>query len=83
MVEFLHGRRWEKRNRNDFDWVMLLIYTIWKYWDILSQRLYIVQKLLRHFPIKIYIRKYLKQSSTCYNSKCFNSFVNNICIRKY
>ena len=26
-------RRWEKRNKIDFYWVMLLMYTIWEYWN--------------------------------------------------
>ena len=46
MVEFLHVRRWEKRNRANFYWVMLLLYTIWKYWNILPERLDIVKKYL-------------------------------------
>ena len=33
--EFLHVRRWEKRNLINFYWVMFLMYTIWKYWNIL------------------------------------------------
>ena len=30
-LKFLHDRRWEKKNRTDFYWVMLLMYTVWKY----------------------------------------------------
>ena len=37
-------------------------------------RLDIVQKMFEKFSLKIYIRKYLKQLSTWYNSKCFKSF---------
>ena len=44
MVELLHGRRWGKGNRTDFYWAVLLMYTILKYWNILLQRLDIVQK---------------------------------------
>ena len=32
MVELLGARGWEK-NRTEFYWVMLLIYTIWEYWN--------------------------------------------------
>ena len=32
MVGLVHVTRWEKRNRMDFYWKMLLIYTIWEYW---------------------------------------------------
>ena len=28
---------WEKRNRTDFYWVMLLMYTIWEYWNLCQQ----------------------------------------------
>ena len=44
---------------------------------ILHESLTYFKNFLRHFPsiyIYIYIRKYLKQFSTCYDSKCFNSF---------
>ena len=34
MAELLQVRRCEKRNRKHFCWVMLLMYTAWKYWDI-------------------------------------------------
>ena len=34
MVEFLHARRWEKRNRIDFYWVMLLVYTFSEYFSV-------------------------------------------------
>ena len=71
MVEFLRVRRWEKRNRINFYWVMPLMYTIWKYRDIFVSKSYawrldIVQNVLRHFPSKY--RKYVKQFITCYNS---------------
>ena len=36
MVEFLHVRKWEKGNRTNFYWVMLLMYTILEYLDILT-----------------------------------------------
>ena len=36
MVEFLHVRRRKERNRSDFYWAMLLMYTIWEYWNILT-----------------------------------------------
>ena len=55
MVAFLHVKRWEERNRTNFYW-MFLMYTIWKYWNILLQRLYIVQKswwISSHFEKKI------------------------------
>ena len=34
MLEFLHVGRWGKRNRTDFYWVMLLMYTISEYRNI-------------------------------------------------
>ena len=36
MVEFLHVRKWEKGNRTNFYWIMLLMYTILEYLDILT-----------------------------------------------
>ena len=58
MMEFLYARRWEKRNKIKFYWVMLLIYTNWEYKDILTDLIF------GAFCFKIYIKRYLKQSST-------------------
>ena len=44
MVEFSFVTRREKRNRTNFYWVMLSMYTIWEYWDVLPPD--IVQKSL-------------------------------------
>ena len=41
MVKFLHVRRWEKRNRNNFHCVMLLVYTIWEYWNFLPLQTFV------------------------------------------
>ena len=46
MVEFLHVRRSEKQNRSGFCLAMLLMDTVWKYWNILLQRLDIILKSL-------------------------------------
>ena len=50
----------KKRNRTNFYGVMLLMYTIWKYWNIVLQRLDIVQKSLwisSHFDRENYTRR--------------------------
>ena len=41
MVKFLHVRRWEKRNRNNFHCVMLLVYTNWEYWNFLPLQTFV------------------------------------------
>ena len=59
MVEFLRVRRWEKKNRTNIYWVMLLIYTIWAFhafniynWGIFVTKTWYSSKFLRHFPSK-------------------------------
>ena len=52
MVEFLHVRRWEKRNRTNFYWVMLqCVYNliVLKHFD--TQTLDIVQNLCKYLVI--------------------------------
>ena len=62
MVEFWHVRRSEKRNRTDFYWVMLLMYTVWKYLNIFTIKTWYSFSYLIFgvFCLKIYIKKYLK-----------------------
>ena len=79
MVEFLHFRRWKKRNRSNFYWVMLLMYTIWEYctnsaldivWNMIMKLENMIWKLI-YFLSKIYIKKILKtikQIKTWYSS---------------
>ena len=46
MIGFAHVRRLEKKHRTNFYGAIILMYTIWKCWNILLQRIVIAQKSL-------------------------------------
>ena len=67
MVELFYPRGWEKRNGTDFSGVILLMYTIWEYWNILTHE-GLIQFLFSHFRVLKYIlKKYLKRKCLIQN----------------
>ena len=66
----------KKRNRANFYQVMLLIYTVWKYWNILTLKniyKFLLVWFLRHFVPKYILRKYSKKFSSQRFDKDWNS----------
>lgn len=66
MVELLCTRVWEKINRTDFYWLMLLMYTNWEHWNLFntwySFKIFVNNSIFFSFLIlvQIYQNRYLK-----------------------
>ena len=80
MVEFFHVSRWEKWNRTNFLSVMFLVCIklerigIHFHKKLCMKTWYnLISDFVGLCP-RVYIAKYLKQFSTCYDSKCLNIF---------
>ena len=77
MVERLRARGWEKRIRTDFYWIMLLMYTIWEFWNLCVYHKNYTQKLdtftnFINFPSLIFLCLKCVNTPTP-RGKCFNT----------
>ena len=79
MVEFFHIKRWEKSNRTNFYWVMLLRYTAWEHWNILSLEIFCKYVVILTLDI---VKKSLWISSQ-FDRNFFMSYFRDICRKIY